>query len=103
MKKPNISPGPWGIRSDVLPPVLERIDCISHSGGPICGTFLNWLTPGMNVANAQAIAAVPDLIEALIAARTEIIALTAASGGGLMTEKALKASEQALLKAGCTE
>ena len=63
MKKPNITPGPWAHG-----PAMERADCGFRIHTPESAAYgmAHVYSPGPNAeANAQAIAAVPDLLEAL--------------------------------------
>lgn len=72
MKKPNITPGPW-----VCEPAMEGQDCGHriHTRDSAPYGMAHIYSPGANAkANARAIAAVPDLLEALEMAR-DLIAL----------------------------
>lgn len=91
MKMPNITPGTW----------LLTADSHSHIVVDVEG---NEIHIGRNEANATAIAALPDVLEAAINALHGWRYLGVRFGlGGKQYEETLLKLETALLKAGCKD
>lgn len=102
MKTPNITPGPWAWSEGYQGLRAEGIKAEILTYYPYEGMFLNYKN---QEANATAIAALPDLMEALI----ELVGIEANHShfGGEMyqdrIDKAWEKARAALLKAGCTD
>jgi hypothetical protein len=93
------TPGPWVV-NDLY--AETEIRGPQNSGAMIC-VMTPWGIsadePSPQRANARLIAAAPELLAALMLARTEIRALTAVMGGGLLTEKVLATADAAISQA----
>ena len=105
MKKPNITPGPW-----VCEPAMEGQDCGHriHTRDSAPYGMAHIYSPGANAkANAQAIAAVPDLLEALEPFAAYFSEVPTSGGNGTrvspsFTVQQRQAARAALTKAGYT-
>lgn len=100
MKKPNITPGPWEARgsfNDIVATTPDLTIACVNRGNPALDSL----------ANAQAIAAVPDLLEALEPFAAYFSEVPTSGGNGTrvspsFTVQQRQAARAALTKAGYT-
>ena len=97
MKKPNITQGSW-YYNDIYHNVESDI---KDNGELICEVNYYGTDEEEEVANARAISAVPEMIDALVEAHGTLESLTYSGADKFVVEEELKNIEQALKKAGC--